>query len=208
MQLTLRDRVFPIESATLSAGMWDPYWSKKYDGGATPRLAWMLELKCAQREHDEAVWGPYLYHDNLIFPFRNWRDIAGQQRTWTTALDEHTGDHNGCMYVFEHADIHAGALSFGAWAGQHIDVSWNGVCDVFWDEVDYGKRVPFTAAATVRFTNVLLHGNVKDDERSYRDRLALHLNPDDFDQAEITNNGGTYEDGMGTTYCMFTPRER
>lgn len=207
MQLTLRDRVFPIESATLSAGMWDPYWSKNYNNGIPPRLTWMLELKCALREHDETSWGPHLYHDNLIFPSRNWRDIAGQRREWTSALDAKTGDHNGCMYVFEHADIHEGALSFGAWSGRFIDVSWRGVCDVFWDEGGYGRRVPFAATAHVGFRNVLLHGNIKDTEASYRDRFAQHLNPDDFDQGEIAYARVSYEDGMEMTSCIFSPKQ-
>jgi hypothetical protein len=206
MQLTLRDRVFQIESATLSGGMWDPYWSNKYDYGAAPRLSLALELKFAPREHDEATWQPMLYHDSLSFPTRDWRDIAGQRLSWTSPLNEQTGEHNGCMYVFEHADIHEGELTFGDRTGVDFEVAWRGVCDIFWDESDYGRLVPFAATARARFSKVLLHGSAKDDVGSFRERFAQHLNLDDFDHGEIVRDGGTYDDGMPTSYCIFTPK--
>jgi hypothetical protein len=85
VQLVIRDLVFPIESATLQAGMWDPYWSNKWNGGRTPKPMLSLELQAAELEHGDTMWAPRLYNEWLPFPSQDWRDIANRTITWRTA---------------------------------------------------------------------------------------------------------------------------
>jgi hypothetical protein len=207
VQLTIRDLVFPIDRATLHAGMWDPYWSNKWNGGAAPKPMLALELQAAELERDDAMWAPKLYNEWLPFPSRDWRAIANRRIAWTTAFDATTGEPNGSMYVFEHADIHEAELVFGDRTGFDFDISWRGVCDIFWDEGEYGQRVPFAATARARFSQVHVSGSARDDAASFRERFAAHLNPDDFDQGPVLANGGAYDDGMRMTYCVFTPKD-
>lgn len=206
MQLVIRDLVFPIESATLQAGMWDPYWSNKWNGGRTPKPMLSLELQAAELEHGDTMWAPRLYNEWLPFPSQDWRDIANRTITWRTAVDAETREPNGSMYVFEHASIHEANLLFGARNGLEFDISWRGVCDIFWDQGDYGTRVPFAATANARFSNVLVHGSARDDAASFRDRFAAHLNSSDFEQGPVIVHGHAYEDGMKMTSCVFTPK--
>jgi hypothetical protein len=95
MQLTIRDLTFPITSARLSAGMWDPYWSAKWNGGVPLKPTLSLELDTAPVTHGDTPWQPKLYHDALSFPARDWRAIAGQRLTWHSAHDTNTGAPNG-----------------------------------------------------------------------------------------------------------------
>jgi hypothetical protein len=110
------------------------------------------------------------------------------------------------MYVFLHSDVHEAELNFGARNGMLIDIEWRGLCDVFGDRDRYGARVPFSATAQARFTDVHLHGSAKDDAASFRNRFAQHLNPDDFDQGPVIEIGHCYDDGMKMASCVFTPR--
>ena len=80
------------------------------------------------------------------------------------------------------------------------------MCDIFWDNDQYGERVPFAATTQARFSDIRLHGSARDDARSFRERFALHLNVDDFGQGHLINEGHAYEDGMGMTLCVFTPK--
>lgn len=206
MQLKIRDRVFPIEAATLTGGMYDPYWTAKYNRGLAPKPMLALELQAGEAEYDGSVWRPKLYHDWLPFPSRDWRNIGGRKLTWPSAFGAEVGNPNGAMYVFEHADIHEAELVFGNCNGVMFEISWRGICDVFWDQADYGQRVPFEATARARFDHIHLHGSEKDDARSYRQRLALHLDPDQYEQGPVLADGARYEDGVRMTYCVFTPK--
>lgn len=206
MQLTIRDLVFPITSARLSGAMFDPYWCATLNAGLSPKPVLALELEAAELERDETMWAPTLYHTWLSFPSRDWRTIAGRRLTWESAADPETGEPNGVMYVLEHASIHAVELVFGDREGTHFEVEWRGVCDIFWDSDQYGERVPFAATARAHFSNVRLHGSARDDARSFRERFALHLNVDDFEQGPVINEGHAYDDGMRMTSCVFTPK--
>jgi hypothetical protein len=203
MHIKIRDRVFPVESASLSGSLADPYWCAKWGGGEAPKPGLTLEINASSVAHDEADWKPKLYHDWLTFPSRDWRHIANRTLTWRA---EHDPDPSGCMYIFEHASVHASELRFGGRTGSSFAIEWRGVCDIFWDSSEYGEHVPFEAIADARFTDVLLHGSARDSDASFRKRFDLHFAVADFDQGPIVPGHGTYDDGVTMTSCRFTPR--
>lgn len=210
MHLKLRDRVFDIDAATLSGFMTDPYWSATYGGGAIPTPGLAIKLATKVRRIGDDEWRPSLYNEWLSFPTRDWRDIADTTLRWRSADDEAQGlgccVTNGALYAFEHADIHQAELIIGARHGAAFDIDWRGAADIFWDNAEYGAKVPFEAHARATFEGVTMNGNVRDDARSYRDRFAAHFNPDDFVQQDIVDWNASYEDGTGITSCKFLPR--
>jgi len=203
VQLTLRDRAFQIEQATLSAQMQDPYWCDKWNGGVSWQPLLSLELQAAEVEYDGEIWSPVLSHDWLPFPSRDWRALANREVKWPEAAV--TGPQDGDMYVFGHHDVYEDELVFGDRRGLEVDVSWHGLCDIFWDE-EFGERVPFAATATTRFSAVCLLGCGQDDADTFLERFALYLNPDDFVQGAVLADGNRYADGMPMARCLFTPR--
>lgn len=201
MQLTIRDRAFPIERVTLGAEMQDPCGHKNtWIGGFVPKPMLFLELEAAWLDYDGEIWSPILTYDWLPFPSRDWRALANREIRWTEVIDSETGMRNGNMYVFGHHDIYESELVFGDRDGLDFDVSWHGLCDIFWDD-DFGERVPFAATAKARFRDVRLHGCGKEDADAFLERFALYLNPDDFVQGPVVTDG-RYK----TTHCLFTPK--
>jgi len=50
------------------------------------------------------------------------------------------------MYVFGHHDIRHCKLAFGRYDGNRVEVQWEGICDVFWDD-EFSENVPFICRA-------------------------------------------------------------
>jgi hypothetical protein len=203
MWIALKDRRFPIGRAELSAAVPDPYWSAKYNPSGDPRLVWHFELK-GERVDGEEMWEPLVYHQNLHFPIRRWLEVAGQVVGWATPVDDASGEPNGAFYVLEHEAISRGRLCFFERDGFRFRFSWDGVCDVFWDE-EYGQDVPFSAAGWATFTGVRVHGSEIDTNESLRTRLALYLEIRDFKQGPQCRSSHTYNDGVGMTDAHFAP---
>ncbi|MDH6194103.1 hypothetical protein M2272_000724 [Mycobacterium frederiksbergense] len=114
-----------------------------------PKTMW----QAAGVNYDDEIWSPIISHDWLPFPFRDWRALANRETTWTEVIDAQTGERDGNMCVFGHHDIHEAELEFGDRNDLDFDVSWHGLCDIFWDD-DFGQRVPFAATAKARFGDV------------------------------------------------------
>ena len=204
MQLLLRDRVFPIIETSLTGYLADPYWSRKWNRGVVPLPGLAIELKAGEREFDGDYWSPMLYNEELRFPSRNWRDIAGRRLSWSGAGDDGNGPP-GALYIWEHASLQANELVFGARDGTDFDITWRGLYDIFWSE-PYGQAVPFSATAKAAFTQIVLNGSEHDNEQSYRARFTEHFDPDDFEQQPIVRPGHCYDDGTPISSCTFRVR--
>ncbi len=204
MELRLRDRVFVIERATITGYLGDPYWQAKWGGGGSPVPALSLELEAEEREYDGAFWRPKLYNEELRGVPRNWRELEGRRQAWTSEDDDAAGPP-GAMYIWEHLGLHANELVFGARDGLSFDLSWRGLCDIFWNE-SFGKTVPFEASAMATFDRITLNGCARDDARSFLERFSQQFDPDDFVQGQVVMHRTKYEDGMGIAHCTFMPR--
>lgn len=205
MQLTLRDRTFPIEQAILGAEMQCPHWANKWNGGLVPKPSFWLDLQAAAVDYDDETWSPHLTYDLVPYPSRDWRALANRKIAWTEVTDPATGERNGNMYVFGHHDIYEAELAFGDLDGLDLEVSWHGLCDIFWDD-EFSDRVPFAVTARAHFAPVRVHGSGADDDSTFLERFALYLNPDDFVQGPVMTDGHSYEDGTTMTHCLFTPK--
>jgi hypothetical protein len=203
MRLALRNKMFNLKSATLSAAIPDPYWSRTYNPQGDARLFWSLEVD-ADREAEEEMWGPRAYHENLHFSIYRWMEVAGQVVEWSERYDEESGEPNGGFYVLEHGDIPRARLSFLERVGTRFRFEWAGVCDVFWDE-EYGQDVPFSASGWAAFTGVIVRGSESDTHETLRGRLAGYLDPRDFAQGPLCMYGHCYESGVKMARALFTP---
>lgn len=204
MAITLKNRSFEIQSATLSAAVPDPYWCRKYDPTGDPRLFWMLHVR-ATRETDGEFWEPRVYHENLHFPIRRWMDVVGQTVEWSGPYDDESGQPNGGFYVLEHGDIARARLCFAERDGARFRFEWEGVCDVFWNE-EYGQNVPFSASGWAEFTGVTVRGNDSDTDQTLSLRLAEYLDTSDFIQGPLCHDGHRYQDGVAMAHVVFAPR--
>jgi hypothetical protein len=205
--LTLKDRVFEIERAEISAIVPDPYWSKKYNPGGDTRLFWMLHIFAKDRVFDGMVWRPNIRHEGLHFPTRRWAEIVSQIVEWNSPWDESTGQPNGGFYVFGHEDISRAVLRFDDRDRTKFRVAWNGLCNVLWDD-EYGRDVPFAVEAWATLADVRVHGSESDTELSLRARLGVHLETKDFVQNSIRFDGHSYDDGVKMAHAVFTPRDQ
>lgn len=205
MQLRLRDLNFGIESATLGAGLVDPYWAAKYDTKNPIRLNWSLSIECKELEKGGEFWAPAVSHDSLQPAIARWTDWPGQVFQWSRRHDAVTGKPNGGFYIFEHADIPRGRLEFMSRNGIEFEIAWSGACDVHWNW-KYGRSVPFALKATVRFTNIWVHGSERDTDATVRDRLAQFISLDALTQRPLEFSGHRYQDGVAMASCVFEPK--
>jgi hypothetical protein len=203
MWIILKDARFPIGRAELSAAIPDPYWSAKYNPSGDPRLVRHFRVT-GERVDGQELWEPLVYHQNLHFPVRRWPEVAGQVVEWFTAVDDESGEPNGAFYVLEHEAISRGRLCFFERDGGRFRFSWEGVCDVFWDE-EYRRDVPFKAEGWATFAGVRVCGRESDTNESLRDRLGQYLDVRDFTQEPLCRHTHTYNDGVGITDSQFTP---
>ena len=202
--LALKNLVFGIAGATLSGAMPDPYWSRKYDRGGDATLRWSLEVDTRGQILNDESWAPHVYHHTLRFPVRHWIHIQGQSVAWNFPFDARTGQPNGGFYVFEHANISRASLRFIERRGVNFRFSWEGLCDVHWDD-EYGKDVPFAANGWATFTGIIAYGSEFDTNERLRARLEQYVDADDFTQEPIQFNGHSYEDGVKMAHALFKP---
>jgi len=196
MKFILKDKTFAIESATLSAAIPDPYWQAKYDPSGDARLFWSLEV-IGEREEDDEMWEPRIYHEDLHFPIRRWMNVTGQVVEWS--------EPSGGIYVVEHEYISRACLRLSERDGARFRFDWEGCGDVRWDD-EYGEDVPFTTSGWANFTQVVVRGSESDTDETLRARLAAYLEPGDFVQQPISFSGHRYDSGVRMAQGVFIPR--
>ena len=125
--LTLRDRTFDVTSAVVG------------QAGAT----WTVDIETEAKEFDGELWAPRLYHQGLQMPSQLGRAPEGMSTSWKRKADaSYPHPELGLMYVFGHHDVYETVLSFGRAEAGHIELAWDGLCDVFWSG-DFDEAVPF-----------------------------------------------------------------
>jgi hypothetical protein len=126
--LDLRDRRFPVASAQV---IYHPR-----------ECTWQVEIHASERVHGGETWRPYLYHQGLSLPASTPEQLVGQSMSWKS-LRESSYPHPelGLLYVFGHHDVYDCTLMFGALTENQIELVWQGLCQVYWDD-DFGEDVP------------------------------------------------------------------
>ncbi|GAB7534832.1 hypothetical protein [Burkholderia sp. 3C] len=123
----LRNRSFEVATANLH-----------YCGGI-----WSLEIEAKPQEFDGELWTPRLYHQGFNMHAHTAEELQGMSTSWEHKTDaSYPHPELGLLYVFGHHDVYDTTLSFGRLHERLLEVSWSGLCDVFWDG-DYMTRVPF-----------------------------------------------------------------
>lgn len=204
MEFILKENLFAIKSAELSATVLDPYWLGKYHPTGDARLFWCLEVE-AEGEVDDEVYSPSAAVEEMRFPIRRWTDMVGQTIEWSGPADEKAGVPNGRFYLDDHGRISRGRLQFFERDGAQIRFQWDGVCDVLWGDEDL-HDVPFSAKGWARFSRVTVHGSASDTEDSLRRRLDENIDSRDFVQGQLLP-GTRYDSGVKMCSMVFTPVE-
>ena len=125
--ISLRDRRFDIASAVV-----------QQLGGL-----WSVEIVTEPREFDGEVWSPRLYHQGLRLPTHKGVNLEGANTSWRNQSDAaYPHPELGMMYVFGHHDVYDTTLAFGRMDDGHVELLWDGLCDVFWSG-DFTEAVPF-----------------------------------------------------------------
>jgi hypothetical protein len=102
-----------------------------------------VEIETHQEKFDGELCAPYLYHQGLRIAARNATELQPRTASWqTSSTADYIHPELGIMYVFGHHDVHNCALTFGKYDAGRIELSWVGLCDVFWNE-EFGNNVPF-----------------------------------------------------------------
>lgn len=159
-------------------------------------ISWSLFLQAGARSCNNVLWRPSLTQDDLSFP-RGWRSIAGARFRFSGGAD------NGLVSVWEHVGIARSALVFGARDGFTFGVDWRGDCAL--GHGSWFETGAFRASTRATLSKLYVHGRPQDGRDAYRERVARHVDPADFDQGEIeTLCAGPRGRGLGR--CAFTPR--
>jgi hypothetical protein len=205
MTFRLDDHEFPIKKASLWAELNDPYWCNEFNAGDGRDLMWAIDIHADRSKVPFKYPIPHVYHHAIRFQIQQWTQLSGQSQSWDSPIDDVTGEPNGSFVIREHGDIFESELSIGDRDDHSFQVQWNGLCDRHW-ESDGSSDAEFSIEAKVVFTEVIVRGNEKDTKESFRQRLAEHLNPDDFVQQEIHRNNHRYQSGILMADCHFVPK--
>ena len=134
--IALRDRIFRVNRASVT----------RQEG------FWSIEIETDGEEFDHETWAPYLYHHGLAIDATVGEDLPGRTIHWRSCSDpSYAHPEIGTMYVFGHHDVREHEITFGEVTFNEIELSWTGLCDVFWSG-DFTDNVHFRCkcAATVR----------------------------------------------------------
>ncbi|WP_015866261.1 hypothetical protein [Variovorax paradoxus] len=125
--ISLRDRRFDVTSAVV----------QQFDG------LWSVEIETAPKEFDGELWAPRLYHQGLQLTTHPGGSLEGASTSWRRKSDtDYPHPELGLMYVFGHHDVYDTTLAFGRADAEHIELVWDGLCDVFWSG-NFTEAVPF-----------------------------------------------------------------
>ena len=130
--LSLRDRTFRVINAQVI-----PF-----------KDTWQIEIETDGQDFNGEWWAPRLYHQGLILPSQNGQELDDLQLSWETQDGAgYLHPELGIMYVFGHHAVRDCSIKFGKFKSGRIEISWKGVCDIFWDG-EYSDNVPFACSCT------------------------------------------------------------
>lgn len=128
--LTLRHRTFDISKSEITY----------YESDDT----WAVEIETFGQVFDGECWEPRLYHQGLRLPARTLDELSGCKTAWAKHEDGcYVHPELGLLYVFGHHHVYNCSITFGALSNGFIQMSWSGLCEVFWDD-EFSDNVPFT----------------------------------------------------------------
>ncbi len=188
--------VFDVASAEIGAGLSDPRWSDRYNGGREKDLRWSVTVDTAPRVFGEEEWAPRLTLQNLPLPLTNW-----------TRLDrvDLTGPVGETLaYDWEHRGGETSRLALRARDGDTFHISWTGTCEVDMLPACTG-RLPFHVEAIGRFSGIAVYGSDRDDLAALRTRLAAVISPDNLhaDGMRVLAKGSLFQRRM--VWAEFLP---
>ena len=134
--IALRERIFRVNRASVT----------RHEG------SWSIEIETDGEEFDHETWAPYLYHQGLAVDATVFEDLRGRTIRWRSSSGPtYSHPEIGAMYVFGHHDVRECEITFGEVTSGEIELSWTGLCDVFWSG-DFMNDVPFRCkcVATLR----------------------------------------------------------
>jgi len=140
--IELRERIFQVKRAEVSL----------------QRGSWGIEIETDGQEFDRENWAPYLYHQGLRIDATNAAELQGRTVRWYASRDpDYEHPEIGSMYVFGHHDVRQCVITFGEIFAGRIELSWTGLCDVFWD-VSFKENVPFRCKcrAVIKFRETVV----------------------------------------------------
>ena len=125
--LALRDRTFGVKKAevVLREGLW------------------RVVIETESEEIDDEDWSPHLYHQGLRLSAKTVAELPGESASWAASSgSEYPHPELGFMYVFGHHPVRDSLLTFRRLDAGQIELTWEGLCDVFWDD-EFSEDVPF-----------------------------------------------------------------
>lgn len=139
--IRIKDRRFPTISASITGSF------------INNNLHCSIEADFEGRVFDDETWSPGLIHNGLVLPVASWEELQGLKVEWMDSSDkDYHHPEIGILYVFGHEETKSNMLSFGSIKGGRIQVTWEGVNDICWDD-DYGDDVPFFFDSEIEFRN-------------------------------------------------------
>lgn len=139
------------------------------------KLYWMINIPCEGADvaidGETYFWRPRMYLESMTFPYRNWKQLAGQHYL-STADDD---DPPAICGLYEHDDLEKSYIHFVSRGGVQFDVDWKFV----WS----GKNGRVRTKVTFTEVTVWLH-EVK-DEIMARQRLEQDLDLSLFSEPEV-----------------------
>lgn len=205
MRLTIKDRTFTVQEATITGGIVDPYWRATYGPEYAERLMWSIDIQCEGEVYDGENWEPRLYHEQLQFNVGSWKELEGAAYSWNDPAGPN-GEMEGGLYVFEHEPLTQGSLMIGRRSGSLFQLRWSGQCDIWWDE-EYGGGLPFLLECEAQFQGIQVNASARDNDDTVRERLARYIRLDGLKQQPILHSEHKYQSGVGMALSWFVPGE-
>lgn len=242
MRLRIRDIELPISEATRDATLADPWQERFYAFRDDQRVVWSVNFEVDDRAvaggMDEGpIWqAPRVYFDEFHLDVGCWREIEGQELSWTAPWQDLGRDNNppnGCFYLYGHESIPKGRLSFGKRRGTHFEIRCEGVANLYAGKEEFGglfwENVPFQLEALAQFKWVAVSGTQREDLRyrsddeagaveaneqqkhdkaaDFKKRFLKHLDAEQFYQGDIrTRDFDKLPSGIVDAICRFYPR--
>jgi hypothetical protein len=170
------DYEWPVKQATLGAKILPVDEADLHWGPGTGGISWHFHIDAEDREIDGELMSPRLYSQVFVVKLRTWKELEGQDVSWSKISDAVDQDWPG-ICIFEHEDIIAPAVRFGARLTSRFDFALSGRYAYFSLEA---QNVEVETA--IRFVGVNVRGF--DPETTWL-RLCEHLDGRDFAPAPV-----------------------
>jgi len=148
----IKDLTFEIKAATCSGVL-----------GGDGKLDWAIDVD-AVRTSATALGdvAPRISFNRLWHPDDAERSLRALRWSGVSAYEK--DDWIGDIRVFEEEMFYDSELELERVACDQFDLSWDGVCDVKWNQ-DYGMHLPFSIQTPILFTGIVSYITQEDAAR-------------------------------------------